>query len=235
MRAQEKNIRGFNLLELLVVVVIVSVISAVAYPNFSSWKKGREVRGAAVKIKNLFTNINSQVQRGLYAFVQIEVKENKGMLTVISRGMKMTTLSSKINDGENLWNSDSSSRCDPDQDWDDDGSLDNKLEVSSLEFKGIAVDFEDDYGTVCFSKDGTWFSGSEEFVSGERVDSVFFICEQTSVINKCDVSITELIKPTIVDEDSLFFHDNLFALNWSRFGNVTLEKWSTSKNDWVLQ
>ena len=75
MRAQEKNIRGFNLLELLVVVVIVSVISAVAYPNFSSWKKEREVRGAAVKIKNLFTNINSQVQRGLYAFVQVEVKK----------------------------------------------------------------------------------------------------------------------------------------------------------------
>ena len=58
MRAPEKNIRGFNLLELLVVVVIVSVISAVAYPNFSSWKKEREVRGAAVKIKNLFTKLS---------------------------------------------------------------------------------------------------------------------------------------------------------------------------------
>ena len=61
MQVQEKNIRGFNLLELLVVIVIISVISAVAYPNFSSWKKEREVRGAAVKIKNLFTLQETEV------------------------------------------------------------------------------------------------------------------------------------------------------------------------------
>ena len=235
MRAQEKNIRGFNLLELLVVIVIISVISAVAYPNFSSWKKEREIRSAAVKIKNLFTNINSQVQRGLYAFVQIKVDENKGVLTVISRGMKMTTLASKINDSSSDWYEYPNLRCADEQDWDDDGSLDNKLEVSSLEFKDIAVDFEDNTGTVCFSKDGTWFSGSEEFVFGGIVDSEFYICGRTSEIIKCDLSKTEPIKPNIEDEDSPFFHDNIFALNWSRFGNVTLEKWSNSKKDWILQ
>ena len=48
MQVQEKNIKGFNLIELLVVIAIISVISAAAYPNFSSWKKAREVRGAAV-------------------------------------------------------------------------------------------------------------------------------------------------------------------------------------------
>ena len=76
MRAQEKNIKGFTILELLVVIVIISVISAVAYPNFSSWRKEREVRGAAVEIKNLFTNISSQVQRGMYAFVQVDILES---------------------------------------------------------------------------------------------------------------------------------------------------------------
>ena len=227
MRVLEKNIRGFNLIELLVVITIISLISAAAYPNFSSWKKERETRSAAEKIKNLFTSINSQVQRGLYGFVQVEVKEDKGELTFTSRGMHMTTLASKINDVDNLWNTDSSSRCDSAQDWDDDGSLDNKLEVSSLEFKDIAVDFENDHGTVCFSKDGTWFSGSEQFDSEERVDSVFFICGRTSEISKCDISETDGI-PNIE-------HDNLFALNWSRFGNVTLEKWSQRQDDWVLQ
>ena len=59
------------------------------------------------------------------------------------------------------------------------------------------------------------------------VDSVFFICGRTSEISKCDVSETDGI-PNIE-------HDNLFALNWSRFGNVTLEKWSKSKEDWILQ
>ena len=63
MRAQEKKIKGFTILELLVVIVIISVISAVAYPNFSSWRKEREVRGAAVEIKNLFTNIKKSISK----------------------------------------------------------------------------------------------------------------------------------------------------------------------------
>ena len=94
MRAQEKNIKGFNILELLVVIVIISVVSAAAYPNFSSWRKERELRGAAEEIKNLFSNISSQVQRGLYAFVQVDVKEDATdkTLTITSKGMRMDTL-----------------------------------------------------------------------------------------------------------------------------------------------
>ena len=160
MRAPEKNIRGFNLLELLVVVVIVSVISAVAYPNFSDWKKEREVRGAAVKIKNLFTNINSQVQRGLYAFVQVEVKENDDDLTVISKGMNMNTLMAQIRGPDN-WTTDMEIRCNPDQTWDDEGSTSNRLEVAQLIFDDIAINFNTQLtGTVCFSKDGTWYSSA---------------------------------------------------------------------------
>ena len=96
MQVQEKNIKGFNLIELLVVIAIISIISAAAYPNFSSWKKAREVRGAAVKIKSLFTNINSQVQRGLYGFIQVEVTASTtgGEVVVISKGMKLSKLAS---------------------------------------------------------------------------------------------------------------------------------------------
>ena len=54
MLVQEKNaIKGFNLLELIVVIVIVGIISATAYPNFSKWKKEREVRQGAAKIQSL--------------------------------------------------------------------------------------------------------------------------------------------------------------------------------------
>jgi len=53
MRAQDEKIKGFNILELIIVVVIIGVISAVGYPNFSKWRKDREARDAVVKIKNL--------------------------------------------------------------------------------------------------------------------------------------------------------------------------------------
>ena len=226
MQVQEKNIKGFNLIELLVVIAIISVISAAAYPNFSSWKKAREVRGAAVKIKSLFSNINSQVQRGLYGFVQVEVKATTtGEVEVISKGMKLSNLAQKINDSEDDWNKDQTSRCALVQDWDDkgmdEGIKSNKLEVSSLQFDDIAVNFEDKSGTVCFSKDGSWYSTAEEFESS----GAFYICEGKEI--KCDVK--EDGDPNDLNQD------NLFALNWSRFGNITLEKWSKSKSEWILQ
>ena len=222
MQVQEKNIKGFNLIELLVVIAIISVISAAAYPNFSSWKKAREVRGAAVKIKSLFTNINSQVQRGLYGFVQVEVTATKtGEVEVISKGMKLSNIVKKINDSEDDWNTDQTLRCALVQDWDDEGNKSNKLEVNSLKFDDIAVNFEKKSGTVCFSKDGSWYSTAEEFDSS----GAFYICEVKEI--KCDVK--EDGDPNDLD------HDNLFALNWSRFGNITLEKWSKSKSEWILQ
>ena len=222
MQVQEKNIKGFNLIELLVVIAIISVISAAAYPNFSSWKKAREVRGAAVKIKSLFTNINSQVQRGLYGFVQVEVKATTtGEVEVISKGMKLSNIVKKINDSEDDWNTDQTLRCALVQDWDDEGNKSNKLEVNSLKFDDIAVNFEKKSGTVCFSKDGSWYSTAEEFDSS----GAFYICEVKEI--KCDVKEDGV--PNNLD------HDNLFALNWSRFGNITLEKWSKSKSEWILQ
>ena len=61
MQQREKNNKGFNILELLVVLAIVGVISAVAYPNFSSWNKEREVRQSVTRIATLIKNILIQL------------------------------------------------------------------------------------------------------------------------------------------------------------------------------
>ena len=224
MRAQEKNIKGFTILELLVVIVIISVISAAAYPNFSSWRKEREVRGSAVKIKNLFTNISSQVQRGMYAFVQVDVVEDEinQILTITSKGMHMDTMLTRARN-EDGWTTSMDTRCAQTQPWDDAGSPTNKkLEVDQLVYDNITINFtkEDPGGTVCFSKDGTYYS-----YTGSLADSFFYICSRSAANKSCNVT------GGVPDAEL----DNVFAINWSRFANITLEKWSTTKEDWVLQ
>ena len=252
MRAQEKNIRGFNLLELLVVIVIISIISAAAYQNFSSWRKEREIRTAATKIKNLFTNIYSQVQNGSFAFVQVEEKNEGGDLAVISKGLNMDTLTQRIRNVDK-WNSDVTVRCDADQtgtgyidvsdgwdaagatrsDEDDPWSVSNNLQVGFLSFDDIVVNLDSkESGTICFSKDGTWYSADGEFESSQSITEKLYICNGTSTITKCNVS------SGVPSLD----HDYVYEINWSRFGNVTMEKWKKKKivlddkvtYEWVL-
>ncbi len=85
---QDQNIKGFTLLELLVVVTIVMVISAVAYPNFSPWSKDREVRKSAEQVSTMLSTITSAVQRGNYSFVQLMVTPQKDKIEIHTRGLQ---------------------------------------------------------------------------------------------------------------------------------------------------
>jgi prepilin-type N-terminal cleavage/methylation domain-containing protein len=251
MRALEKNIKGFNILELIVVVVIIGLISALAYPNISSWTKERETRNAAQRIKTLMTNINSQVQRGKYGFVQVFVEDlqdedddDKQIVIVKTKGMKMNTLMTMVNDGDHDWNKDTGNTtwCNADETstdyWDDQGSKDGIVpEVGYFSFDNIAVNFREKIGAVCFSSDGTWYSGAEEFISVSdadkevSVDSVFFLCVRKVAESVCEIGQTDGF-PTATTKEN---NQPIFAVSWSRFGNITLEKWSNSENDWILQ
>ena len=251
MQLQDKSIKGFNILELLVVIAIIGIISAVAYPNFSDWRKERAARGSTVKIQNLIQGINAQVQRGLYAYVQVLVENTNDSLTVTSKGMKMDTLTTMINNGESTWNTNPTSRCDTTTSdyWDDEGSPtikendegeeilvpNEKLEVAQLILEKVTTNFagsEDSpsTGAVCFSKNARWYSGGGNFLSGTgsetSVDSILFICTRNTDFKTCDVD--ELGEPKSE-------HENLFLVEWTRFGEVTMSKYNWRDADWVLQ
>ena len=63
--------KGFTLLELLIVLTIISVVSAIGLPNFNSWRSDREVRVAAVKLSDLFTEVYNHTQGSAYPFTQV--------------------------------------------------------------------------------------------------------------------------------------------------------------------
>ena len=242
MRVQDEKIKGFNVLELLIVIAIIGVLSAVAYPNFSEWRKDRETRSAVVKIKSLIEGINAQVQRGQYAFVQVDVEEDD-VLIVTSKGMKPKTLATLLNNGESGWWVMPNERCkivdeadeaywdeDPDPDRNQIIDLD-KIEVRQIVLDNVATTWRDDVGAVCFGKNDQWYSGNGELVSSSGddviVDSYLFICNRSNTRSQCDIdNVTG--EPTTE-------HDHLYVIEWSRFGNIKLEKWNKRDAEWIEQ
>jgi len=248
MRVQDEKIKGFNVLELLIVIAIIGVLSAVAYPNFSDWRKDRETRNSVVKIKSLIEGINAQVQRGQYAFVQVDVKEGELVsgddgLIVTSKGMKPKTLATLLNNGESGWWVMPNERCkivdeadeaywdeDPDPDRDQIIDLD-KIEVRQIVLDNVATTWRDKKGAVCFGKNDQWYSGNGELVSSSggdlSVDSYLFICNRSKTRSQCDIdNVTG--EPTTE-------HDHLYVIEWSRFGNIKLEKWNKRDLEWIEQ
>jgi prepilin-type N-terminal cleavage/methylation domain-containing protein len=245
MRVQDEKIKGFNVLELIVVIAIIGVLSAVAYPNFSEWRKDRETRSAVVKIKSLIEGINSQVQRGQYAFVQVDVEEDEedDGLIVTSKGMKPKTLATLLNNGKSGWWVTPNERCNivdeaDEAYWDEDPDPDrnqiidlDKIEVRQIVLDNVATTWRDKKGAVCFGKNDQWYSGNGELVSSSGddviVDSYLFICNRSNTRSQCDIdNVTG--EPTTE-------HDHLYVIEWSRFGNIKLEKWNKRDAEWIEQ
>ena len=245
MRVQDEKIKGFNVLELIIVIAIIGVLSAVAYPNFSEWRKDRETRSAVVKIKSLIEGINAQVQRGQYAFVQVDVEEDKedDGLIVTSKGMKPKTLATLLNNGESGWWVTPNERCNivdeaDEAYWDEDPDPDrnqiidlDKIEVRQIVLDNVATTWRDKKGAVCFGKNDQWYSGNGELVSSSGddviVDSYLFICNRSNTRSQCDIdNVTG--EPTTE-------HDHLYVIEWSRFGNIKLEKWNKRDAEWIEQ
>ena len=47
MQSIPKKVKGFTILEVIIVLTLVGIISAIGIPNFNSWNKDRVVRAEA--------------------------------------------------------------------------------------------------------------------------------------------------------------------------------------------
>ena len=198
MLVQEKNIKGFNILELLVVMAIIAVVSATAYPQFNNWNKERQVRRSVEEIKSLMKNIFTQTERGTFGFVQVHFENTAGGLVITSKGMTMQSLATKMNNGDDTWNNTPPSprdRCKTEQTnpayWDTD--IDNnarddegnrlfaegfgeklKAAAYSLTLKDVIVAFPgtgEGSGAVCFARNGRFYEGNDLLLKPADDDS----------------------------------------------------------------
>ena len=98
MQMQEKKVKGFSLLELLVVVAIIGVLSAVSFKPFMNWRTDRIVRTEALNVTAVIQNIFSQVQRGKYSFVQFKIEKDGNQYSVSSNGMEIEKFTDYVRD-----------------------------------------------------------------------------------------------------------------------------------------
>ena len=220
MQAQQKKIKGFSLLEVLIVLAIVGIISAIGIPQFSSMSKDREVRIQAERIRDLIVSINSQVQRGSYGFGQFAVEtDDTNKISFSTNGMLTTKLAQNI--GATDWY-DNSSRCGIEdasaEKFDHYGKLGINPEVRHFETNEVTVSASN--GAVCFSKDGTYYS-----TSGDLNENSLYVCSK-NIIDCPDY-------PAIDDKKRNNYI--IFEVSWTRFGNVKLEKYNVNNEDWAIQ
>ena len=246
MRVPDEKTKGFNILELIVVLLIIGIVSALGYPEITKWRKDREVKSFAIATKTLIEGIVAQVQRGQYAFVQVRVDEeqvdvegsNDRVLTITSKGMKPETLTNFLNDPASAWRTNAAGRCDiedPDY-WDADGGTDDLIEVRSIEATNLGTTFRGSgntaaTGAICFGKNDQWFSGAGQLATGGVPDSALFICEISDSRNICQVDAAG--NPLTTEEGTE--HKYLYSVEWSRFGNIVLERWNRNAAGWVNQ
>ena len=239
MQMQEKKVKGFSVLELMVVIGIIAVISVVSFKPFQKWRSDRIVRSEAINLSSLMRDIFSQVQRGQYSFVQLELTKDGDQYSIVTNGMKTNKFTDYVRDKYDGTSKlkpfhEFYTRCGIDFSWDHTGSTDkdvltvNEIFIDTDEVElGIdgSSEIDDEGGSVCFSKDGTYYSTAGIFLKGTGDTATpkeeLYICSAKSSSSSCTFGADGPVQ------------NNFFKIEWSRFGNISLQKWANG--EWILQ
>ena len=77
---QKQNIKGFTLLELLVIIAIIGVVAGMGLPQFEKWSIERLVRTQAEKVASILSVASTQVERGSYPYVRVEFETDNKLI-----------------------------------------------------------------------------------------------------------------------------------------------------------
>ena len=237
---QDQDIKGFTILELLVVIAIIAIISAVAFPSFSKWSSERKVRAATEKVASMISNIATQTQRGNLAYSQLMVLAVPNQSSIfVTKGMGDKNFKNKLEQGQ------INCPVSPTGYWDDFGKPTKNIQGLNFseyyEFfnpedkvigeSKIAVHFTLP-SAICFGKGGNYYKATNALSKGSNINinvegsatpNYIVICTYENAKkngNKCPTKGKALEKPA-------------YLVKWSRFGNVSKFKWNGS--DWNRQ
>ena len=214
---KNKNNKGFTLFELLVVLTIISVVSAIGYPNFNSWRSDRDVRVAAVRLSNVFTEVYNYTQSSSYPFAQVLINSQEDEIVVTGHGMPFDEYSTVLFNNQNQR---------PACEIGVKGTAWRDINLRPLRTTSVLFNFRDTVG-VCFAKKTSHYNLNSEqtvFASQSVILCLKAIMEARGD-NACsieDIRLEETNYPA-------------YQVEWSRFGNINYYKYNHRNNEWILQ
>ena len=230
---QQKKIKGFSIIELLVVIGIIGAITTIGYTPFQNWRNDRIVRAGAVNVSSVIQGIYSQVQRGHYSFVQFRIHSEKDgddeNWFISSYGMETENFTTLVRNKYDAGNNKTpfhkfDTRCISNLPWNDQGYPINagdekskKLNVTSYEIEdklsiGVPGKNALEEGTICFSKDGSYYAAGGMLLDNEgdpKAIEELYICQRKSGFSSCSITAKQ---------------ENFYSIKWSRFGNIDMQR-----------
>ena len=205
------NIKGFTLIELIIVIAIIGALSVAGIPNYIAWSTDRQVRKVNDQIAGLITRLNTQTQRGVFPYTQLRITPQiDNSILVTARGKTKRSIQNGLGESPQILLT-----CDMNNDtyWDE--------TLSTFTLENIFVHVQDQSG-VCFSKNADDYMT----IGAINRNTPFRSVDNAQINNYLIFCRTSLNCGTAPATPA-------YMVVWSRFGNVTKFKYNSS--EWIRQ